>query len=90
LAAYSITSVGAQQTPTIGIVRGIGLVPRQDSTGGRQKLGPISKQGDRYLRRILIVGAHNAVIRSFDLEAFRPPQRSSLARELPDIIWSHM
>jgi transposase len=35
----------------------IGLVPRQDSTGGKQKLGPISKQGDRYLRRILIVGA---------------------------------
>ena len=29
----------------------IGLVPRQDSTGGKQKLGPISKQGDRYLRR---------------------------------------
>jgi transposase len=35
----------------------IGLVPRQDSTGGKQKLGPISKQGDHYLRRILIVGA---------------------------------
>src|SRR5262245_33272392 len=29
----------------------IGLVPRQDSTGGKQKLGPISKQGDRYFRR---------------------------------------
>ena len=36
----------------------IGLVPREDSTGGKQKLGPISKQGDRYLRRILVVGAH--------------------------------
>jgi transposase len=31
-------------------------VPRQDSTGGKQKLGPISKQGDRYLRRIIIIG----------------------------------
>jgi transposase len=40
----------------------IGLVPREDSTGGKQKLGPISKQGDRYLRRILVVGAH-AVLR---------------------------
>jgi transposase len=40
----------------------IGLVPRQDSTGGKQKLGPISKQGDRYVRRILVVGAH-AVLR---------------------------
>jgi transposase len=40
----------------------IGLVPRQDSTGGKPKLGPISKQGDRYLRRLLVVGAH-AVLR---------------------------
>lgn len=40
----------------------IGLVPRQSSTGGKQKLGGISKQGDRYLRRLLIVGA-TAVIR---------------------------
>ena len=32
----------------------IGIVPREDSTGGKQKLGPISKQGDRYLRRILV------------------------------------
>ena len=39
----------------------IGLVPRQDSTGGKQKLGPISKQGDRYLRRILIVGAYSVL-----------------------------
>ena len=37
-------------------------MPREDSTGGKQKLGPISKQGDRYLRRILVVGAH-AVLR---------------------------
>jgi transposase len=35
----------------------VGIVSRQDSTGGKQRLGPISKQGDRYLRRILIVGA---------------------------------
>src|SRR5580693_7638771 len=39
----------------------IGLVPRQDSTGGKQKLRPISKQGDRYLRRILVVGAHSVL-----------------------------
>jgi transposase len=42
----------------------IGLVPRQDSTGGKQKLGPISKQGDRYLRRILVVGAHAVLKRA--------------------------
>ena len=42
----------------------IGLVPRQDSTGGKQKLGPISKQGDRYMRRILVVGAHSVLRRA--------------------------
>ena len=42
----------------------IGLVPRQDSTGGKQKLGPISKQGDRYLRRILVVGACSVLRRA--------------------------
>jgi transposase len=42
----------------------VGLVPRQDSTGGKQKLGPISKQGDRYLRRILVVGAHSMLWRA--------------------------
>src|SRR5262245_38657532 len=41
----------------------IGLVPRQASTGGKAKLGPISKQGDRYLRRILVVGAHSVLRR---------------------------
>src|SRR5207253_9919497 len=42
----------------------IGLVPRQDSTGGKQRLGPISKQGDRYLRRLLVVGAHSVLRRA--------------------------
>lgn len=35
----------------------IGLVPRQNSSGGKERLGSISKQGDRYLRRLLVVGA---------------------------------
>jgi len=37
---------------------------RKDSIGGKQKLGPISKQGDRYLRRILLVGAHSVLRRA--------------------------
>ena len=41
----------------------VGLVPRQDSTGGKQKLGPVSKQGDQYLRRILVAGAHSVLRR---------------------------
>jgi transposase len=40
----------------------LGLVPRQQSTGGRPKLGPISKRGDGYLRRLLVHGAQ-AVMR---------------------------
>ncbi len=40
----------------------IGLVPRQNSSGGKERLGSISKQGDRYLRRLLVVGA-TAVVR---------------------------
>jgi len=35
----------------------LGLVPRQDGTGGKLKLGPISKRGNRYLRRLLVNGA---------------------------------
>jgi transposase len=36
----------------------IGLVPRQHSTGGKDRLGGISKQGNRYLRWLLITGAN--------------------------------
>src|ERR1700724_1441106 len=42
----------------------IGLVPRQKSTGGKQKLGPISNPGRPYLRRILVVGAHAVLQRA--------------------------
>ena len=40
----------------------IGLVPKQHSSGGNDKLGSISKQGDRYLRSLFTAGAL-AVIR---------------------------
>src|SRR2546427_7852148 len=40
----------------------VGLVPKQNSSGGREKLGRISKRGDRYLRRLFTAGAL-AVIR---------------------------
>jgi transposase len=40
----------------------IGLVPKQSSSGGKQKLGSISKKGDRYLRGLFTAGAL-AVIR---------------------------
>ena len=71
--------------PGIGIVGAtarIGLVPRQDSTGGRQKLGPISKQGDRYLRRILVVGAI-AVLRRARQQPERHPWLTQLLARKP-------
>ena len=40
----------------------IGLVPKQHSSGGKERLGSISKQGDKYLRGLFVVGAL-AVIR---------------------------
>ncbi|MBV9776236.1 MAG: IS110 family transposase [Acetobacteraceae bacterium] len=40
----------------------IGLTPKQSSSGGKQRQGGISKQGNPYLRRLLVIGA-TAVIR---------------------------
>ena len=40
----------------------IGLVPRQNSTGGKQRLGKISKQGDQYLRWLLVAGAMSVIL----------------------------
>jgi len=42
----------------------LGLVPRQTSTGGKQRLGRISRLGDKYIRQLLIVGAQTVLLRS--------------------------
>jgi len=43
----------------------LGLTPRQHSSGGKERLGRITKMGDRYLRKLLVVGAttvlHHAI-----------------------------
>ncbi|EPX83615.1 IS110 family transposase [Salipiger mucosus] len=39
----------------------LGLVPRQNSTGGKQRLGRTSKMGQRDIRRLLIIGAMSVV-----------------------------
>ena len=39
----------------------LGLVPKEHSSGGKQKLGGITKRGNRYLRRLLIQGAWSVV-----------------------------
>jgi transposase len=40
----------------------IGLTPRQNSSGGKERLGSITKMGDRYLRKLLVVGACAALV----------------------------
>jgi transposase len=47
----------------------LGLVPRQNSTGGRQRLGRITHQGDGYVRRLLIIGAQSALQGSKEIKA---------------------
>ena len=42
----------------------LGLVPRQNSSGGKDKLGRISKMGDGYLRKLLVVGATSVIRRA--------------------------
>lgn len=39
----------------------LGLVPRQSSSGGKERLGRISKRGDGYLRRLLVHGARSVL-----------------------------
>ena len=60
----------------------VGLVPRGDSTGGKHKLGPISKQGDRYLRRILVGGAVS-ILRRAKLNPQRYPWVTRLLARRP-------
>ena len=40
----------------------LGLTPRQNSSGGKNSLGGITKRGDMYLRSLLIQGAKSAVL----------------------------
>jgi transposase len=80
----------------------IGLVPRQNSSGGKERLGGITKQGDRYLRQLLVVGAL-AVIRYAQRHGTKRPwlvkllaRRSpkiaavALANKMARMIWAMM
>jgi len=81
----------------------IGLVPKQCSSGGKQKLGSISKQGDRYLRGLFTAGAL-AVIRYAKIHgtghrpwltallARRPTKVAAiaLANKIARIVWAMM
>jgi transposase len=81
----------------------IGLVPKQNSTGGKEKLGSISKAGNRYLRQLLVVGAFAVIRRAKQLGYTRYPwlmklmkRRSvkiaavALANKMARIAWAMM
>lgn len=60
----------------------IGLVPKQNSSGGKERLGGITKQGDRYLRQLLVVGAL-AVVRYAQQHGTRRPWLVQLLARRP-------
>ena len=81
----------------------LGLTPKSHSSGGKDRLGRISKKGDRYIRHLLYVGAGNVIrfakaraatgelwIRS--LQERRPPKVViiALANKMARIAWALM
>ncbi|ARS66001.1 IS110 family transposase [Sinorhizobium meliloti] len=81
----------------------LGLVPRQHSTGGKQRLGSTTKMGERSLRRLLIMGANSVVVWRArkgaapgtwlaKMLAHKPPMlvRVALANKMARIVWAIM
>ena len=82
----------------------LGLVPRQHSTGGKQRLGATTKMGERSLRRLLIIGANSVVTKRRvhtlaqagtwlgQLLTRKPPMlvRVALANKMARIVWALM
>lgn len=82
----------------------LGLVPRQHSTGGKQRLGATTKMVERPLRRLLIIGANSVIIKRHvhreaqpgtwlgDLLSRKPAMlvRVALANKMACIVWALM
>ena len=62
----------------------IGLVPKQNSTGGKARLGSISKAGNRYLRSMLVVGALSVIRRAKQVGYTRRAWLAELMARRPD------
>lgn len=83
--AIVATAIAALAPPMETFRRGrdfaawLGLTPRQNSSGGRIKLGRISKMGERTLRRLLIIGS-SSVVRQASIHG--APEGSWLAKML--------
>lgn len=63
----------------------IGLTPRQYSSGGKERLGAISKAGNRYLRELLVVGAMAVARIAQRKEGKRPWLESLLEHKKPKV-----
>ena len=105
-----IASVIAASVPDPGAFKSgrdfaawLGLTPKQNSSGGKAKLGAITKQGNRYIRKMLVVGCTSALRvagkRNGALAAWiaalraRKPERLvavALANKLARICWAIM
>jgi len=82
----------------------LGLVPRQHSTGGKQRLGATTRMGERSLRRLLIIGANSVIIKRHihpaaqpgtwlgGMLSRKPPMlvRVALANKMARIVWALM
>jgi len=82
----------------------LGLVPRQHSTGGKQRLGATTRMGERSLRRLLIIGANSVIIKRHVHASARPGTwlggmltrkppmlvRVALANKMARIVWALM
>jgi hypothetical protein len=58
-------------------------VPKQTSTGGKERLGSISKAGNRYLRSLLVVGALSVIRRAKQVGYTRRPWLAELMARRP-------
>lgn len=81
----------------------LGLTPRQSSSGGKERLGAITKMGDRYLRQLLVIGATSLIRRArhkpetadprlVALLARKPARVASvaMANKMARIVWAVM
>ena len=61
----------------------LGLTPLQNCSGGKERLGRISKMGDQYLRRLLIVGMTSLVARNVRRPDVADPRINALLARKP-------
>lgn len=80
----------AASVPDAGVFRSgrqfaafLGLVPRQNSSGGKHRLGRISKMGNGYLRKLMVVGATSVIRRAKNNDPSTGPWLQALLQRKP-------